>query len=97
MINATDNAESYTWEDTLRADLCLTTESGYKKFVEPGERYDVLPAWGVSDYESIANVRIDGQQIDEVIEIADEDEMHFLWIIYDLQTEKQAKDVEISY
>lgn len=97
LINATDNAGTYTREDTLRADLSLSTASGYKNVVKPGERYDVLPAWGVSDYESIANVRIDGQQIDKVIEIADEDETYFLWIIYDLQTEKNAKDVEIDY
>lgn len=81
----------YTWEETFRADLALTTRKAYKEFVK--NNYNVLPAWGISENADVENMTVDGQKIDQVIPIEMDEKPYYLWIIYDLETEKDAVDV----
>lgn len=40
---------------------------------------------------------VDGQKVDEIIEFSKEEENYYLWIIDDLQTENNAKDIKIDW
>jgi len=55
-----------------------------------------LPAWGVADGDWIGSITIDGQLIDEVIPIECSQEVHYLWVVHDLQTRNMAADVVIT-
>lgn len=82
-----------SWEETFRADLSQTSKKSYQKL---RQRYEALPAWGISDQESVKDVLIEGQGIDQMITIPVDGKDYYLWIMNDLKTDKNAKDVEIS-
>ncbi len=89
-----DLEKEYSWEETFRADLALSTNKRYKKFVK--ENYEVLPAWGLSENPEIGNVTVDGQKIDDVYKVEMDGSEYYLWIIYDLETDNDAADIVIE-
>ena len=86
----------HDWKTTVQADLCDSTNRGYKKIMNAKKIYGVLPAWGVSDIPEVEKMLVDGQTVDHVVEIPLEETTYYLWIINDLQTENDAKDIVIS-
>lgn len=89
------DSENCNWEDTVRADLSMSTMKEYKDYVAEGV-YDILPAWGITDNENVYQMSIDGQKVDEVIEIDTTGNKFYFWIIYDLQTSRNIKEIDIS-
>jgi hypothetical protein len=85
----------YDWQTTVRADLEYSLEESYQKIIQPGEDYQVLPAWGVSTEESVADISIDGQAVDHVISFVKDQQTYYLWIIEDLKTPNDANNVVI--
>lgn len=88
--------KKYDWKTTVLSDLSNSTGKGYKKVVNPKKKYGLLPAWGVSDTDQVKYMTVDGQKVDEVIEFSTDGEKYYLWMIDDLQTENNAKDIKIE-
>lgn len=93
LIDALKDNVNCSWEETFRADLSQTSKKSYQKL---RQRYEALPAWGISDQENVKDVLIEGQGIDQMITIPVDGKDYYLWILNDLKTDKNAKDVEIS-
>lgn len=91
-----NQTKEYSWEETVLCDLSCSTKKTYKNIIKIGERYNVLPAWGVSDREQIKDITIDGQEIDTVIDFSQNGKLYYLWIINDLKTENNAANVIIE-
>ncbi len=89
-----EDTHNYTWQETFLADLSISQRTTYKKMV--GNRYEVLPAWGLSENPEIGNVTADGQKIDEVHTVEMDGAEYYLWIIYDLETENNASDILVE-
>lgn len=89
--------KEYDWKTTVLSDLSSSTKKAYRRIVRPKESYGVLPAWGVFDTDQVKNMTVDGQKVDEIIEFSKEEENYYLWIIDDLQTENNAKDIKIDW
>lgn len=89
--------EKSDWETTVRSDLSYSLAKSYLKIVCPGEKYQVLPAWGVSTNELIYGVKLDGIPVDEVVPFSYEDADYYLWIIDDMSYEHGANSVELTY
>ena len=86
----------YDWKQTVLADLSDSVHKSYRQVFRAKEIYGVLPAWGISDTEQIANMTIDGQKVDQVITFTCNDKSYYLWIIDDLQTKKEITDIIIA-
>ncbi len=86
----------YDWETTVRSDLSYSTRHSYKKIIRLGTRYNVLPAWGVSEQERIREVTFDGQGMDEVIPFTSDGKTWYLWVIDDLKTQKDAREIQLQ-
>ena len=89
-------SSSYFWEDTVRQDLSCSTQKMYGLFLNVDNRYGALPAWGVSDNAHVKDMQIEGQKVDEVIDLTYNGTPYYLWIIYDLATDKSASEVQIQ-
>lgn len=83
----------FTWKDTVLADISAST---CKKYRNISKTYGVLPAWGVSDNELCKKMTLDGQKVDEVIEIDVEGKTYYLWYIEDLKTKNDEKNIVVE-
>lgn len=86
----------YDWKTNAIADISFSIDDPLNKFENPRETYGVLPVWGVSDNEQVKNMTVDGQGVDEVIELSDDGETYYFWFIQDMQTRNAAKDIVIG-
>ena len=55
-----------------------------------GEHISQRPAWGISQTERVHNLRVDGQEVTEVIELEFNGERIFFWYFEDLKTDRVA-------
>lgn len=83
-----------TYQQTFLADLSQSTKKMYKKMIKG--RYEVLPAWGISDDVKVENLAAEGQTPDKVYPVQINGKEYYLWIILDLKTSKNAVEIELE-
>lgn len=89
--NSTINTSEYSDVETIRADAVHSLFQGIKET-------DISnPVWGVSKYNDIANVTINGIKMDYVEEIADSNgTVYYFWIIDDIGVMEEGKEFLIE-
>ena len=89
--NSTINTSEYSDVETIRADAVQSLSSGIKKT-------DISnPVWGVSKYNNIANVTINGTKMDDVEEIVDSNgTVYYFWIIDDIGDAEEGEELLIE-
>lgn len=88
--------EPFDWKDTLRADLSASTRKSYQKVINLGEKYEVVPAWGVSTYADLENVTVGGLKLDYIETFEANGENYYFWIMKDVSSIESAIDVAIE-
>lgn len=70
--------------------------STYRNLIKIGEKYEVIPAWGISELADICNYNVDGISVSSYQQFQYDDKEYYLWFIADVSQIDSMKDVTIN-
>lgn len=88
--------KKYSGEETFKADLSVSFLSTYRNLIKLGEKYEVIPAWGISESADTCNFSVDGISVSSYQQFQYDNMEYYLWFIADVSQIDSMKDVTIN-